>query len=174
MSKFQFHISELSQICKCDMFNLKGQGLLSKELTFLKNELPPFTISFLLLCKNFTVYSHLRINQPLFQGSEFFFYLEPKSANCCFIVIFNFCQNFRAPQPIFIQIGFENWKHISITSQIKTNAIQYDAIKIRTVAKLIFCHIFSSKSFGIHISENHLDTSFALFFWSGMDLVPSG
>ena len=129
-----------------DSFSLKGQDLLSKELNKLKNaplknwnfwNLLPLRITFFLLGTKFTIYSHLRKNQPFFRNQVSFSTRSKNLPNCC-IVIFNFCQIFRAPHPIFLQIGFENWKHNSITSQIKTNVTQNNAIKV-----LIFVNIFS-------------------------------
>ena len=136
-----------------DRFSLKGQDLLSKELNKLKNaplknwnfwNLLPLRITFFLLGTKFTIYSHLRINQPFFRNQVSFSTRSKNLPNCC-IVIFNFCQIFRAPHPIFLQIGFENWKHNSITSQIKTNVTQNNAIKVGTVMKLlllIFVNIY--------------------------------
>ena len=60
----------------------------------------------------------------------------PELKSC--IVILNVCQIFPPTHPIFPQIGFENWKHNSITSQIKTNVTKCIFIKSHFLNQ-IFC-----------------------------------
>ena len=48
----------------------------------------------------------------------------------------------------------------------------YFGTKMAVLGLNILINFGGSKSSGTHISENHLDTLFALFYWSGM--APNG